>query len=78
MFPLIISKIDGAIFTGEVTSATCPGIDGQLTILRNHTPLITQLSTGEIILRIGDERKTFPIDSGFLSVDKEGATILLT
>lgn len=79
MFPITITEIDKILFQGDVTSATCPGIDGELTILKNHTPLVTELTGGEIRIRlkVGEDPQIFPIVGGFLSVGKESVTILL-
>jgi F-type H+-transporting ATPase subunit epsilon len=45
-----------------------PGIDGQLGILPNHIPLITQLADGELCARVGDEEYYFAIHGGFMHV----------
>ncbi len=45
-----------------------PGIDGQLGILPNHIPLITQLADGELCARVGDEEYFFAIHGGFMHV----------
>ena len=41
---------DSKLFSGEVTSVTLPGIDGDLGVLNNHAPLITTLKVGEITI----------------------------
>lgn len=45
-----------------------PGIDGQLGILPNHIPLITQLADGELCARVNDEEYYFAIHGGFMHV----------
>lgn len=79
MFPITITEIDKILFQGDVVSTTCPGIDGELTILKNHTPLVTELTGGEIRIRLkaGEDPQIFSIHGGFLSVGKESVTILL-
>ena len=46
-FPLLVFAIDREIFTGKAKSLTVPGIDGELQILADHTPLICQLKEGD-------------------------------
>ena len=40
---LEIISPDGAIFKGDVSSVTLPGVEGQFQVLANHAPLVTIL-----------------------------------
>jgi len=86
MFLLSISAIDKIIFDGEAQSLTLPGAEGELTILKNHIPLITPLSKGKILIKTGNpsagsgrgkEDLNFPIQSGVLEVSPEKVTVLV-
>jgi F-type H+-transporting ATPase subunit epsilon len=60
---------DSKLFSGEVTSVTLPGIDGDLGVLNNHAPLITTLKVGEItILKEGGETESFKTKGGIVEV----------
>ena len=74
-----IAKVDENLFDGEAVSMTVPGSAGEMTILSHHEPLITTLKAGTIVLRETRDStpQTFPIESGVLEVNGEGATVIL-
>lgn len=84
MFNLSISALDKEIFEGEVRSLTLPGVDGELTILKNHIPLITPLSKGKILIKTENPSTSsgqgkiliFPIQSGVLEVSPQKVIVL--
>jgi F-type H+-transporting ATPase subunit epsilon len=76
---LIIAKVNETFFDGDALSVTVPGVEGEMTVLSNHEPLITTLKQGTIVVRqlAGVEPLQLPIESGMLEVRREGTTILL-
>lgn len=44
---------DHAIFTGEITSVTLPGVEGSFQLLEDHAPLVSALSAGKVTLQTG-------------------------
>lgn len=76
---VVIAKVDEVLFDGEAVSLTVPGVDGQMTVMGGHMPLITTLKEGLIIIRESKDsiQKTFPIHSGVMEVRHDGATVLL-
>lgn len=75
-FQLEIISLTHPSFSEKVTSVTVPSIDGELTLMAHHIPLITLLKAGEITLRQGDREAFFAISSGFLVVDPNHVSIL--
>jgi F-type H+-transporting ATPase subunit epsilon len=73
---LTIVSPEGELYSGKVDMVLAPGIDGQLGILPNHAPLITQLATGELRVRVGGEEYYFAIHGGFMHVLPDAVTIL--
>lgn len=74
---LEIISMDRHVFEGKVASITAPGIDGELTILPNHIPLVTPLKSGEITIRETDgEPKYLAVGSGFLVVAGNKVSVL--
>lgn len=73
---LTIVSPEGELYSGEVDMVLAPGIDGQLGILPNHAPLITQLATGELRVRVGEEEYYFAIHGGFMHVLPDTVTVL--
>lgn len=56
------------VFSGEAQGVTFPTIEGELTVLENHLPLITIIKSGEITLHLGKERRHMAIHGGFVEV----------
>lgn len=64
------------IFNDEVNQVILPTPDGEITILPNHTSLISQILTGEIIIKKEDTEEFIAIDGGVVKIDKNNAAIL--
>ncbi len=65
---LTVVSQEQELYRGEVDQVLAPGIEGQLGILPQHAPLITQLSVGELQVRVGDEEHAFAIHGGFMHI----------
>ncbi|HDZ54503.1 MAG TPA: ATP synthase F1 subunit epsilon [Candidatus Nealsonbacteria bacterium] len=76
MFPLFIIALDKVLFEGKTNSVTLPGSEGELTILKNHIPLITPLKKGNIKLKTKKEELNFRINGGVLEVKPEKVVVL--
>lgn len=74
---LIVTRVDGPIFKGEVLSVTIPGTEGEMTILADHEPLISPLKAGVITIRKEDGEETCEIHSGTLEVSNNQAVALI-
>jgi F-type H+-transporting ATPase subunit epsilon len=68
-FPLRVFAIDREIFVGDAKSLTVPTTTGQIQILADHTPLVSILREGEIIIESanGDIQK-LPIMGGTVEI----------
>jgi F-type H+-transporting ATPase subunit epsilon len=73
---LTIVSPERELFSGEVDIVLAPGTDGQLGILPNHVPLITQLAEGELCARAGEEEYYFAIHGGFMHVLPDKVIVL--
>jgi F-type H+-transporting ATPase subunit epsilon len=73
---LIIVSPERELYSGEVDVLLAPGIDGQLGILPNHIPLITQLAEGELFARDDEEEHCFAIHGGFMHVLPDKVIVL--
>jgi F-type H+-transporting ATPase subunit epsilon len=75
---VVIAKVDETLFEGEARSLTVPGVEGEMTILGHHEPLVTTLKPGTVTVRVqGEADQTFPIEGGVLEVRSDGATVIL-
>lgn len=68
-----ILSLEKTLFSGEANTLVVPSVTGILTILKNHMPLITELTKG----RIKVDQQTFDIESGILEVARQKTTILI-
>jgi F-type H+-transporting ATPase subunit epsilon len=59
-----------------VDEVIIPALNGELGILPNHTPLISQLRTGILTYRQGNERKQLHVSGGFVEIQAESVAIL--
>jgi F-type H+-transporting ATPase subunit epsilon len=67
---------DRLIYEGQVDFAVVEAFDGEMGFLFNHAPLISELGTGEIRLRTGDQADYFFVDGGFVEVKNNDLIIL--
>jgi F-type H+-transporting ATPase subunit epsilon len=68
---------DLVIFEGEITQVFVPGINQELAILPDHTPLYAQLQPGTVKLINKENRpQEFNIDSGVVRVRNNHVTIV--
>lgn len=88
---LEIVSPEATLFTGEVTSVTVPGINGEFQILANHAPIVSLLQEGKVTLQgsitINDDFKnkftigksgetTLHIQSGTIEVKNNKVIVL--
>ena len=64
------------VFSEEVDSVVCPGIEGELGVLPHHAPLLTTLGVGELRIRRGGEEEFFAIAGGFLQVRPDKVVVM--
>ena len=68
----------GSIFSGEVRSATFPGVEGEFGVLPNHASLVTLLDAGVIEIEKADGSvESIVIDSGYVKVDEEKTLVVV-
>jgi F-type H+-transporting ATPase subunit epsilon len=56
------------VLSQAVDEVVVPGMDGELGILPDHTPLISRLQTGVLSFRAGTERQLLHVSGGFVEV----------
>lgn len=64
------------VFSGQVDAVNLPGSEGRMGILPNHSPLLTTLDYGEIVVRTAGVEEYFAIGGGFLEVQPDKVTVL--
>jgi len=67
------------LFSDRVKSVTLPGALGEMTILKNHAPLISLLCQGKIKILTEDKREVFyQIENGIVEVSENVINVLVS
>ncbi|AKF93923.1 F0F1 ATP synthase subunit epsilon [Brevibacillus laterosporus] len=65
------------VYSGEATMVIARGVEGELGILPNHTPLVTPLKIAPVrIKQEGDKETVIAVSGGFMEVRGQKVTIL--
>jgi F-type H+-transporting ATPase subunit epsilon len=67
---------DRALFSGLADMVVAPGSEGEMGILPNHTPLLTNLGYGFLRVRHGGQEEVFVIAGGVMEVRPTVITVL--
>ena len=63
-------------FSGEAQMVTVPGVEGDLGILPDHMPLMTQVNPGELRITTADGDQYLAIGSGLLEVLPDRVSVM--
>jgi F-type H+-transporting ATPase subunit epsilon len=71
-------SVERALWSGEATAVFARTVEGDLGILPGHIPLLGALEPGRIvrIKRADDDELRVAVHGGFLSVRKDGVSVL--
>ena len=75
-FELTVVSAEKKIFQGDVNSIQVSGIEGDLGILPGHIPLLTEIKSGVLRIKTGDNQEIIYVSGGFLEVQPEVVTVL--
>ncbi|MEN3931567.1 F0F1 ATP synthase subunit epsilon [Microvirga sp. W0021] len=64
------------LFSGEVDQVVLPATEGEMTILAAHSPVMTALTTGFLVLSTGGKTTRILVRGGFADVSPNGLTVL--
>jgi len=73
---LDIVTAERSVFSDDVEVIVAPGVEGQLGILPHHTPLMTMLQPGVLLVRKEGKEFDLAISGGFLEVRPDRVIIL--
>jgi F-type H+-transporting ATPase subunit epsilon len=73
---LDVVTAERVVFSDDVDVVVAPGIGGQLGILPHHTPLMTMLKPGELLVRKDGEEFSLVITGGFIEVRPDRVIVL--
>jgi len=67
---------EAKIYSDDVDMVTLTGAEGEMGIMPNHVPLMTQLSAGEIVAQKGQDTIFLAVGDGFVQVTADRVAIL--
>jgi len=71
----IVSQ-DRMVFEGDVDIVVLPGMDGEMGVLPNHSPVLTTLKYGLIKIRIKNQEQVFTVAGGVAEIQPKIVTVL--
>jgi len=72
-----ITTPEREVYSDEVDQVTLPTLDGEITILPNHLPLVSVLVAGEARVVSGGEETLMAVSGGFIEVQPDSKVIVL-
>ena len=70
-FKLTIVTPDRKFYEGDVEMLIATGVEGEFAILKGHTPFVTLLKTGKVLVKARGEEKLAAIAEGFITVKED-------
>ena len=67
---------DAVAYSDDVDMVTLPAVEGQIGILPQHVPLMTQMVPGEMIVRKGGQDRFLAVGEGFVEITGDHVAIL--
>ncbi len=67
---------DRIVFQGEVDIVNLPGVEGDMGILPNHSPVLTLLRFGVVSIKTKTDEQFFTVAGGVAEVQPDQVTIL--
>lgn len=73
---VLVATAEREVYSGQATMLIVPGAEGELGILPKHSPLLSALNAGELIITNGDEVDEVFVSGGYMEVQPDKVTIL--
>ncbi len=73
---VLVATAEREVYSGQATMLIVPGAEGELGILPKHSPLLSGLRSGELIITNGDEVDEVFVSGGYMEVQPDKVTIL--
>ena len=75
---LEIVSPESALFKGEVTSVSLPGVDGSFQVLNNHAPIVSILKSGIVTVAAPNFVLHKEVENKFVKVNDQLFTLSIT
>lgn len=74
--PFSLVSPERELFSGEADAVLVPGTDGLFEVQGGHSPVMSTLSPGMLVIRDGANERRFYVRGGFADVAPDGLTVL--
>jgi F-type H+-transporting ATPase subunit epsilon len=71
-----IATPEKLIYETSADSVTFPSVEGEMTVLPGHAPLVARIASGDIVVRMAGVEIPFLVVGGFAEVNGASVTIL--
>lgn len=78
MLNVKIISLKGVEVDEQAASVNVPTTSGQITVLPNHSPLISELKEGELVVKTASAEKRYAVKRGVLEVRKGSQVVVLS
>jgi len=68
---------DKTLFQGDADVVTLPGVNGSFQILKNHAPMIANLSKGSLSIKSSGSVQQFDVNGGLVEVLDNKVVVLV-
>jgi len=63
-------------YSSEVESVVIPAVEGEMGVLPQHIPLMTQIHAGELVITKGGHKEYLAVGEGFVTVTQTSVNVL--
>ena len=63
-------------YSAEVESVVIPAVEGEIGVLPQHIPLMTQIHAGELVITKGGQKEYLAVGEGFVTVTQTRVNVL--
>jgi F-type H+-transporting ATPase subunit epsilon len=67
---------EAKIYSEDVDMVTLPGVEGEMGIYPMHVPLMTQISSGELVAKKGGQDHFLAIGEGFVEITGDRVAVM--
>jgi F-type H+-transporting ATPase subunit epsilon len=77
MIRVEITTPDESVFSGEAMSVSLPTMDGEITVLAGHIPLVSIVVPGTAVIRDKDGEHLMAVTRGVIEIDGDAVKVLV-
>jgi len=63
-------------YSSDVESVVIPAVEGEIGVLPQHIPLMTQINAGELVITKGGHKEYLAVGEGFVTITQTNVNVL--